>query len=154
MAIIYHKITCRMVVEIHILNNIDTLGTWRVCNNNNNSFLSCSSNSSPCSFVICFILAVAWFLISVLSLRYFSTTCNTLWNSVGEISPSCVACEMILAMLSNLLWARSLMELCFSCFTVKVLKDFRVMTVASERSRLARLRQHQRAGQHRWQMRQ
>ena len=28
------------------------------------------------------------------------------------------------------------MELCFSCFTVKVLKDFRVTTVARERSRL------------------
>ena len=28
------------------------------------------------------------------------------------------------------------MELCFSCFTVQVLKDFRVMTVARERSRL------------------
>ena len=28
------------------------------------------------------------------------------------------------------------MELCFSCFTVKVLKDFRVITVARERSRL------------------
>ena len=28
------------------------------------------------------------------------------------------------------------MELCFSCFTVKILKDFRVMTVTSERSRV------------------
>ena len=28
------------------------------------------------------------------------------------------------------------MELCFSCFTVKVLKDFRVMTVARERSKI------------------
>ena len=28
------------------------------------------------------------------------------------------------------------MELCFSCFIVKVLKDFRVMIVARERSRL------------------
>ena len=25
------KITYRMVVEIHILNDIDTLGTWRIC---------------------------------------------------------------------------------------------------------------------------
>ena len=32
------------------------------------------------------------------------------------------------------------MESCFSCFTVKVLKDFRVMTVARERSRLVPLK--------------
>ena len=49
-------------------------------------------------------------------------------------------CEMALAMPSSLLWASSLMESCFSCFTVKVLKDFRVMTVARERSRLVPLK--------------
>ena len=43
-------------------------------------------------------------------------------------------------MLSNLLWASSLMASCFSCFTVKVLKDFRVMTIARERSRLVLLK--------------
>ena len=32
------------------------------------------------------------------------------------------------------------MELCFSCFTVKVLKDFRLMTVARERSSLVTLK--------------
>ena len=32
------------------------------------------------------------------------------------------------------------MASCFSCFTVKVLKDFRVMPVARERSRLVSLR--------------
>ena len=42
------------------------------------SFLPCSSNFSRCSFMICFILALAWFLISALSLQYFSTSCNTL----------------------------------------------------------------------------
>ena len=47
---------------------------------------------------------------------------------------------MTLAMLSNLLWARSLIALCFSCFTVKILKDFRVMAVARERSRLVPLK--------------
>ena len=26
-----HKITCRRVEEIHILNGIDTLGTWTIC---------------------------------------------------------------------------------------------------------------------------
>ena len=56
------------------------------------------------------------------------------------MSPSCIACEIILAMLSNLLWASSLMASCFSCFTVKVLKDFRVMTIARERSRLVPLK--------------
>ena len=59
---------------------------------------------------------------------------------MDEMSPSCIACEIILAMLSNLLWASSLMASCFSCFTVKVLKDFRVMTVARERSRLVPLK--------------
>ena len=47
---------------------------------------------------------------------------------------------MILAMLSNLLCASSLMASCFSCFTVKVLKDIRVMNVARERSRLVPLK--------------
>ena len=47
---------------------------------------------------------------------------------------------MILDMMSKLLWASSLMASCFSCFTVKVLKDFPVMTVARERSRLVALR--------------
>ena len=47
---------------------------------------------------------------------------------------------MILAMLSNLFWASSLMALCFSCFMVKVLKDFRVMTITRERSRLVPLK--------------
>ena len=56
------------------------------------------------------------------------------------MSPFCIACEMILAMLSNLLWSRSLMALCFSCFKVKVLKVFRVVTVARERIRLVPLK--------------
>ena len=59
---------------------------------------------------------------------------------MGEISPSCIACEMILAMLSNLLWASSLIASCFSCFTMKILKDFPVMAVARERSRLVPLK--------------
>ena len=46
---------------------------------------------------------------------------------------------MILAILSNLLRASSLMVSCFSYFTVKVSKDFCVMTVARERSRLVPL---------------
>ena len=41
-------------------------------------------------------------------------------------------------MLSNLLWAR-IMEFCFSCFRVKILKDFCVMAVARERKRLVPL---------------
>ena len=39
-------------------------------------------------------------------------------------------------MLSSLVWANSLIESCFSCFTVKILKGFRVMAVARERNRL------------------
>ena len=61
-------------------------------------------------------------------------------NLSGEISPSCIACEMILARLSNLLWASSLMALFLSCFTVKIFKDFCVMAVARERSRLVPLK--------------
>ena len=57
---------------------------------------------------------------------------------MDEMSPSFIACEMISAILSNLLWASSLMASCFSCFMVKVLKDFCVMTVA--RDRLVQLR--------------
>ena len=49
------------------------------------SFLPCSSNSS-CSFDICFTLALAWFLISALSLQYFPTSFNTLRNSVDDVS--------------------------------------------------------------------
>ena len=52
------------------------------------------------------------------------------------MSPSCIACEMMLAMLSNLLWASSLIKLCFSCFTVRVLEVFRVMGVPREEARL------------------
>ena len=59
---------------------------------------------------------------------------------MNETSPSCIACEMILAMLSNLLQASSLMASSFSCFTVKFLKDVRVMTVTSEGSRLVPLK--------------
>ena len=55
---------------------------------------------------------------------------------MDEISSSCIAYEMVLAMPTDLLWVSSLMASCFSCFTVKVLNDFRVMTVARERSRL------------------
>ena len=56
------------------------------------------------------------------------------------MSPSCIAHEMILDILSSLVWASSLMESCFSCFTVKILKDSRVIAVARERSRLVPLK--------------
>ena len=42
------------------------------------SFLPCSNNSSHCYFVISFTLALAWFLISAWSIRYFSTSCSPL----------------------------------------------------------------------------
>ena len=47
---------------------------------------------------------------------------------------------MISAMLPNLLWASRLIALCFSCFTVKILEDFCVMTVARERRKLVSLK--------------
>ena len=81
-------------------------------------------------------------LVPNISLRFtiFFYLLYNLLHSVGEISPSCIACEMILAMLSNLLWASSLIASCFSCFTVKILKELCVMTVARERSRLVLLK--------------
>ena len=115
------------------------------------SFLHCSSTSYRCSFVISFYLALAWFLISALNLRYFSNSCSTWQNSVGEISPSCIACEIILAMLSNLSWANSLIASCFFCFTMKILKNFRVIAVARKGVGQFHSRQYQQAIQHHWQ---
>ena len=93
------------------------------------SFLPCSSNSSGCSFVIWITLALAWFLISALSLRYF-----LLLTIPYEIQWSYISYEIISAMLSNLLWERSLIASCFSCITVKNFKKFHVMVVAREKS--------------------
>ena len=77
-------------------------------------------------------------LVSKISLNFviFSTSYNTLWNSM---SPSCIACDMISAMLSNLLWASSLITSCFSCFLVNILKDLRVVDVWTEKIRLVPL---------------
>ena len=55
---------------------------------------------------------------------------------MGEISPSCIAREMILAMLSNLPWASSLMESCFSQAFIEALRYFHVAGVITEKSRL------------------
>ena len=100
------------------------------------SFLSCSTSSSCSSFVICFILVLGWCLICFLSLPYFPTSFNTSWNSMDEMSPCYIACEMILTMLCNLPWASSLTASCFSCFVVNILNYLCVITVAREKSRL------------------
>ena len=67
MAFVDHKITCHKVEELHILNDSDTLvpEVFAIyCKKSSlPSFLPCSSNSSRYSFVICFTLAMAWFLI-------------------------------------------------------------------------------------------
>ena len=102
-----HKIICHRVEELHILNGIDTLDTRSICDfSKKNLFILFSSLFksffSRCSFMVFFSLAMAWLLISALSLRYFYFPCNIIWNSVTEKSPPCIACEMILAMLSNL----------------------------------------------------
>ena len=105
-----------------------------------NSFLSFfllySSNFSRCCFVICLILVLAWFIISGLSLRYFSIPCNTLWNSIDEVPQSYIACGIILAMLLNLISASSLIASCYSCFMITILKDFCVTAVARKKPRL------------------
>ena len=105
-----------------------------------NSFLSFlllySSNFSRCCFVICLTLVLAWFIISGLSLRYFSIPCNTLWNSIDEVSQSYIACGIILAMLFNLISASSLIASCYYCFMITILKDFCVTAVARKKTRL------------------
>ena len=103
-------------------------------------FSSLFNQFFPLFFRDLFYLGVGLLTNISLSLRYFSTSCNTLSNSGGEISPFYIVCEMIMALLSNLLWASSLMESCFSRFMVKVLKYFHVMTVTRERSRLVPLK--------------
>ena len=50
------------------------------------------------------------------------------------MSLSCIACQMISVMLSNWLWASSIMASYFPCFTVRVLEDFLVAIVEWERS--------------------
>ena len=52
------------------------------------------------------------------------------------MSPSCIACEMVSDMLSNLSWASSLIASWFPCFTVKDLEDFCVTIVERERATL------------------
>ena len=125
---------------LHNLNGIGALDTWSICNFRKNfsslSFLFCPSIFSRCSFFIFFLLAMPWLLISALSLRHFSFSCNILWNSVGGIWPSCIVCEMILAMLSNLPWESSLMEWCFSWATIETLRYFRVAGAIKEKGRL------------------
>ena len=54
--------------------------------------------------------------------------------SGGYIPRVCMACEMISVMLSNLLWASSMMASCFFCFTVNSLEDFRVATFKRKRT--------------------
>ena len=141
MVFVDHKITYCRVEEPHILNGTGTLvpEVFAIfCKKSFiPSFLPCSSNFCGCFFLICLAMASAWFIISAFNLRYFSTSWSTLSNSVGEISPSCIACEMILDMLSNLLWARNLMESCFSRLTLRGLEDFRMAVVITERNRLA-----------------
>ena len=102
-------------------------------------FIPCSSNSSRFSFGICFALFLSWYLISVLSLRYFSSSQNTLGNIMDEMSLFCIVCEMIPAVLCNLLWACSLIVLCFSCFAVNVLTNFCVIAGIREKSGLVLL---------------
>ena len=105
------------------------------------SFFLVEANFFLCSFAICLTLALTWFLISALSLRYLCTSCNALWNSIDEMPPHCIAWEMIRFVLCNLLWAISgFIASCFSCFTVNILKDFHVMAVSRERSILVPLK--------------
>ena len=109
----YKKNICRRVEGGHILNGIETLHTWRICyfslkKYSLPSFLPCSSNSSRCSFVIFFTLALAWFLISALSLYFYllQYLMKFSWRDVSVLH--CL--WMILVMLSYLLWVSSLMH--------------------------------------------
>ena len=53
--------------------------------------------------------------------------------------PFYIACETISAVLFNLLWASSLTASCFSSFIVSILKDFCVIIIAREKTRLVPL---------------
>ena len=104
----------------------DSLGTLDICNIRN--FLQKlplafhSSLSKQFLLFFCDLPYLGFSLVSNISLNFviFSTSSNTLWNSM---SPFCIACDMISAMLSTLLWASSLVTSCFSCFLVNISKD-------------------------------
>ena len=78
-------------------------------------------------FFLLFFCSLPYFSFSLvsnisLSLKYFSNSCNNLWNWVGKISISYIAFEIILVILSYLPWPSSLVASWFSCFTVFILK--------------------------------
>ena len=139
---IYHKITCYEVEGLHVLNGIATPWIPEVsaifcAKFSLPSFLPCPSNSSRCSFAICLTLVLAC-LVSNISLK-FTVFFYLLQYLMIFMSMSCIACEMISVILCNLLWASCLVASRFSCFTVNVLKDFRIMAVTREKSRLLQI---------------
>ena len=131
-----HKITSRKVEGLHVLNGTDTLDTWSVYNFSWNIFLAFFSSLFEQFFSLLFsdLSYHSLGLVSNISLK-FAISFHFL-----QYFMKFNGWEMILTMLSNLLWAGSLMASCFSGFMVKVLKCFHVMTVARERSRLVPLK--------------
>ena len=81
------------------------------------SFPPCPSNSFRCLFEICLTFALFCLQISFFSLRFFSISCNILGYSAGEMLSSWIACDIASLILSNFAWTKTLIELCFSCFT-------------------------------------
>ena len=103
------------------------------------SFFPCLSNCSRCFFcnLVCFGLGLVLTISLELTVFFYLmqylvkfsrrdvSVLNCLWNDIGY---------------ANLLCASSLIASCFSCFMVKILKDFLEMAVARERSRLVPLK--------------
>ena len=59
-------------------------------------------------------------------MQCYAISCNALWSSMNEMVPCWIGCEMIWAMLCNLLWASSLIAPCYSCSIAS--KDFYIIT--------------------------
>ena len=130
--------------ELYILNGTDTLDTWSIWDFSQKIFFAFFSSLFEYFFSLffCDLFYVGLGLIPNITLTFtiFFYLLQYLRDSMGGISPSWIACEMIFAMLSNLLLAWSLLESCFSYFTVKVSKDFSVIAVPRERSKLVSLK--------------
>ena len=134
------KITYCKVELLHASNCIYTLDIAIFRNEAYlSSFFLCSSSSSYCYFVICLTFALGWFLMPVFILRYFSIFCSALWNYIDNMCLSHITCEILSAILSNLLRVGSLITSCFSCFTANVLNGFHLIAGAREQIRLVSL---------------
>ena len=140
-----HKTTCCKAVVLHALSGIDTLDTWylKYLQFVIKIFLAFLSSlvKQLLSLFFCDLFYLDFNMVSNISLKFmisFYISCNSLWKSVDEI---------MLAMLSNLLWASSLISWCFSCFALNILKEFYVIGIAWENEGYFHLMQYKETSQ-------